>query len=75
MSIFYKDREGLYHSYSAYARGLDQLLVTYSLLDLTPLGRQEDDAGWQLHDEYEEEVRKAGAEQSLSVPIRYTSSV
>jgi predicted dithiol-disulfide oxidoreductase (DUF899 family) len=62
MSIFYKDDEGLYHSYSAYERGLDHLLVTYRLLDLTPLGRQDADVDWKLHDEYTEEERKDRAE-------------
>jgi len=63
MSIFYKDDEGLYHSYSAYERGLDHLLVTYRLLDLTPLGRQDAEAGdWKLHDEYIKEETKEAAE-------------
>ena len=32
----------VYHTYSTYARGLDILMNTYNWLDLTALGRQED---------------------------------
>lgn len=41
-SVFYKDSAGgIFHTYSTYARGLDILLGTYNLLDLTPKGRDE----------------------------------
>jgi predicted dithiol-disulfide oxidoreductase (DUF899 family) len=42
-------------TYSTYARGLDCLLVTNHLLDLTPLGRQK--INWKRHDEYEAESK------------------
>lgn len=43
LSVFYKDSSGeIFHTYSAYARGLDLLLHTYNYLDLTPKGRNED---------------------------------
>lgn len=42
MSVFLRDGGSVFHTYSSYARGGDQLLGTYSYLDLTPLGRQED---------------------------------
>lgn len=48
-------RDGLvYHTYSAYARGLDGLWGMYQWLDRAPLGRNEDDAGlwFRRHDEY-----------------------
>ena len=32
----------MFHSYSTYARGTDYLGSTYTLLDLTALGRHED---------------------------------
>jgi len=51
LSVFYKQGNNLFHTYSTYARGLDGLLVTNHLLDLTPLGRQ--DVNWKRHDEYE----------------------
>lgn len=43
ISVFYKDADGnIFHTYSAYARGLDILLVAYNFLDLAPKGRDED---------------------------------
>src|SRR5919109_1455592 len=58
VSIFYKDPAGrVFHTYSAYARGIDMLNVAYNYLDLVPKGR--DEAGhdfpqfWvRRHDEY-----------------------
>jgi predicted dithiol-disulfide oxidoreductase (DUF899 family) len=57
LSVFLCDRNDIYHTYSTYQRGLDALLATYTLLDLTPLGRQETDAepalSWlRHHDRY-----------------------
>lgn len=55
LSVFYKNADGIYHTYSAYARGLDQLIESYTLIDLTPRGRDEGDngMGWvRRHDEY-----------------------
>ncbi|SPO04346.1 uncharacterized protein DNG_07031 [Cephalotrichum gorgonifer] len=43
LSVFFKQDGEIYHTYSTYARGLDGLLGTFQLLDMTPLGRQ--DAG------------------------------
>ncbi len=43
LSAFIRDDTGtLYHTYSTYARGLDQFLNVYNLLDVTPKGRDED---------------------------------
>ena len=42
LSVFVREGEDVFHTYSAYQRGLDLLLNTYNYLDLTPLGRQED---------------------------------
>jgi predicted dithiol-disulfide oxidoreductase (DUF899 family) len=42
MSCFLRDGEQIYHTYSTFARGTDTLGSSYSLLDLTALGRQED---------------------------------
>ena len=43
LSVFYKDDAGqIFHTYSAYARGLDPLVGTYQFLDLVPKGRDED---------------------------------
>ena len=47
----------VHHTYSTYARGVEQLMGTYSYLDVAPLGRNEDaeepGAWWHRHDEYE----------------------
>jgi predicted dithiol-disulfide oxidoreductase (DUF899 family) len=42
VSAFYKDPRGdIYHTYSAYARGIDLMNTTYNFLDLTAKGRDE----------------------------------
>jgi predicted dithiol-disulfide oxidoreductase (DUF899 family) len=41
-SCFLQDGGDIFHTYSTYGRGADALIGTYSLLDLTALGRQED---------------------------------
>ena len=41
-SVFLREGTDVFHTYSTYARGLDHLMATYTLLDLTPLGRHEE---------------------------------
>ena len=41
-SCFLREGDEIFHTYSTYGRGTDILVGTYSLLDLTALGRQED---------------------------------
>ena len=61
LSAFYKDDNGaVFHTYSAYARGLDLLIGAYSYLDLAPKGRDEAALPWTMawvrhHDRYEDE--------------------
>jgi predicted dithiol-disulfide oxidoreductase (DUF899 family) len=43
----------VYHTYSAYARGLDALWGTYQWLDRAPRGRNETGFWFRRHDEYE----------------------
>lgn len=43
LSVFLREGDEIFHTYSTYARGLDPLMATYGLLDLTPLGRHEDE--------------------------------
>ncbi len=44
ISVFAKDSDGaIYHTYSAYARGLENFIGAYTLLDIVPKGRDEDD--------------------------------
>jgi predicted dithiol-disulfide oxidoreductase (DUF899 family) len=61
-SVFLRAGDGVYHTYSSYARGGDIMLNAFNFLDLTPLGRQEE-AGimnWiRHHDTYGEEDRAA----------------
>jgi predicted dithiol-disulfide oxidoreductase (DUF899 family) len=59
LSVFYKRAGEVFHTYSAYARGLDILLPTYNLLDLTAKGRDEDDLAFSMawvrhHDRYDD---------------------
>jgi len=44
--VFTRGEDGeIYHTYSAYARGLDMLNVAYHYLDIVPKGRDEGDTG------------------------------
>jgi predicted dithiol-disulfide oxidoreductase (DUF899 family) len=58
LSVFYKDPAGdVFHTYSTYGRGLDSLIGTYTILDLVPKGRDEDQLGFSMewvrhHDRY-----------------------
>ena len=56
LSVFFKDGDDVYHTYSSYARGAEELLTTYMVLDLTPKGRNESGPmDWvKRHDEYED---------------------
>lgn len=64
LSAFQKGEDGtIYHTYSSYARGLEELVGTLMLLDRTPKGRNEDGtmSFVRRHDEYDREPgRKAG---------------
>lgn len=42
LSVFFRIDDDIFHTYSAYARGVEGLTDAYSLLDTTPYGRQED---------------------------------
>jgi predicted dithiol-disulfide oxidoreductase (DUF899 family) len=53
MSSFVLSDGAVYHTYSAYGRGLDSLWGAYQWLDRAPLGRNGDDHIWVRHDEYE----------------------
>ena len=55
-SVFIKDAAGdIYHTYSDYGRGGEEVISAYMLLDVTPKGRNESSAmDWvKRHDEYE----------------------
>ncbi|WP_158883402.1 DUF899 domain-containing protein [Amycolatopsis anabasis] len=65
LSVFLRDGTEIFHTYHTSGRGLELLGSTWSYLDLTPLGRQEDwekppgrgnspaSSWWRLHDEYD----------------------
>ena len=59
ISVFYKGEAGaVFHTYSTYRRGVEAMMGTYSLLDLTPKGRDERDVPYKMewvrhHDRYE----------------------
>jgi predicted dithiol-disulfide oxidoreductase (DUF899 family) len=42
LSVFFRAGRDVFHTYSAYARGVECLTDAYSLLDITAWGRQED---------------------------------
>jgi predicted dithiol-disulfide oxidoreductase (DUF899 family) len=42
LSVFFRLDDAVFHTYSAYARGVEGLTNASSLLDVTPYGRQED---------------------------------
>jgi predicted dithiol-disulfide oxidoreductase (DUF899 family) len=50
LSVFFCMGNDVFHTYSTYARGVESLTDSYTLLDTTPYGRQEDfensPAGW-----------------------------
>jgi predicted dithiol-disulfide oxidoreductase (DUF899 family) len=56
LSMFLRDGEDVYLTYSTTARGVDRLLFTNNILDLSVYGRQEDwedsPPGWPQHPTY-----------------------
>jgi len=55
ISVFIKEGDEVFHTYSTTDRGVEIFMVTYHLLDVTPLGRQEVRNGmmdFRLHDRY-----------------------
>ena len=52
LSAFVLEDGAVYHTYSAYARGVDGIWGMYQLLDRASLGRNENGIWWRRHDEY-----------------------
>jgi predicted dithiol-disulfide oxidoreductase (DUF899 family) len=55
LSVFYRDEDGaVFHTYSSYARGNEEVMTAYMYLDTTPKGRNETTImDWiRRHDEY-----------------------
>ena len=60
VSAFALEDGVVYHTYSAYSRGVDALWGMYQWLDRAPKGRNEDgDLWWRRHDEYESLTQNA----------------
>lgn len=61
-SVFYKDASGaVYHTYSVFARGLENFLTTYTWLDIVPKGRDEASLSYGMqwvrhHDRYQNDA-------------------
>jgi predicted dithiol-disulfide oxidoreductase (DUF899 family) len=56
VSVFAREGDSVYHSYSSYARGTEFLMGYYAILDRTPKGRDEGGpmGTWvRRHDEYD----------------------
>jgi predicted dithiol-disulfide oxidoreductase (DUF899 family) len=59
ISVFYKNRKDeVFHTYSAYRRGVEVMMGAYFMMDLTPRGRDEEGLGYGMewvrhHDSYE----------------------
>jgi predicted dithiol-disulfide oxidoreductase (DUF899 family) len=53
MSAFALEDGVVYHTYSAYERGIDELWAMYRWLDRAPRGRNEAGVWWRRHDEYD----------------------
>jgi len=68
-SVFYKNENGeVFHTYSTYGRGLEQLMNVYCYMDLTPRGRHEEGLPFPMawrrhHDRYEQDYYGDGAER------------
>lgn len=51
VSVFFKDEDGsIYRTYSAYGRGVEQLVGAYNYLDIAPRGRNETGPAFDLTD-------------------------
>lgn len=72
ISLFYKDGEGrVFHTYSTYGRGVEVMMGTYNMLDLTPKGRDEQDGFYKMdwvrhHDRYESQAVFTPAPEAAS---------
>lgn len=72
-SVFYKNAAGeIFHTYSVYGRGGEEVISAYMLLDFTPKGRNETGPNHNLtdwvkrHDSYEDDGRKAQDKAAVS---------
>lgn len=65
ISVFHKAADGsIFHTYSVYGRGVEVMMGTYRILDLTPSGRNEDHLEHTMewvrhHDRYDRNTKKS----------------
>jgi predicted dithiol-disulfide oxidoreductase (DUF899 family) len=77
LSVFIREGDEVFRTYSTSGRGVETLGTPWTLLDLTPLGRQEEwedspneypqtppYGWWRRHDEYEHTATRAGTIQA-----------
>ena len=70
ISVFHQAADGLiYHTYSVYGRGVELMMGTYRILDLTPKGRDEDklerSMEWvRYHDSYDTGSTECGCQSA-----------
>jgi predicted dithiol-disulfide oxidoreductase (DUF899 family) len=73
-SVFYKNEDGqIFHTYSTYGRGNEEIVSTLMLLDMAPLGRNDGPTGnmggWvKRHDAYDHQPASY-APQRVAVPV------
>jgi predicted dithiol-disulfide oxidoreductase (DUF899 family) len=74
-SVFFKDDAGdIFHTYSTFGRGLENLVTAYDLLDLVPKGRDEDalpsPMAWvRHHDRYHVNGQSSDANKSHGLSV------
>jgi len=72
ISVFYKDDSGaVFHTYSAYRRGVEAMMGTYNMLELVPKGRDEQDDAYGMkwvrhHDRYPDAAAQSEESQCCS---------
>lgn len=74
ISVFRRDDAGaVFHTYSTFGRGVEVMMGTYALIDLTPKGRDEGDVFYKMdwvrhHDRYESGHRFEPAPEKAAKP-------
>ena len=74
ISVFFKDDAGeVFHTYSTFGRGVEVMMGSYAMMDLTPLGRNERDVFYKMewvrhHDRYDPQHRFEPAPEKVAPP-------
>lgn len=76
VSVFVRDESGeVFHTYSTYGRGVEVMMGTYRMLDLTPKGRDEKNVEYKMewvrhHDRYEDAKVRSGSVAELQSSLK-----